>query len=351
MRARASTIPCVLAAIGLAFSPLSAQQVRTERTGAADAVDRRMAVAAVEFLESLNGPRRARAQLAFGDSARLEWEYIPTDRLGLPISAMTGEQRMRVHDLLRTALSASGYLKVTSVMQLEEILRAVETSGFPRSSEGYVVAIFGDPSGEAPWSWRFEGHHVSLNFTSDGDTGPSVTPLFLGSNPAEVRAGTWAGLRVLAEEEDLARELLASLSDEQRAQAIIAEEAPSDILTRNDPVARELPTEGLPASSMTSAQRMLLLGLLEVYAGTVDEAVAEERLEAIRQAGVENLHFAWAGGTLPGEPHYYRIQGPTTLIEFDNVQNSANHVHRVWRDLRDDFGGDVLRRHYLEGGH
>ena len=316
-----------------------------------EAVNGEMAAAASAFLETLNTPRRRVAHLEFEDSARVQWEYIPTYREGLPVAEMTGEQRLAAHRLLRVALSGSGYLKVINVMQLEEVLRAIDTSGFARNAEGYMLAIFGDPASGAPWGWRFEGHHVSLNFTSVRPAELSVTPLFLGSNPAEVRGGMWAGLRVLAEEEDFARALLASMSEEQRERAIYSDEAPNDIVTRNDPVARELPVEGLPASAMTAAQRELLLGLIGVYASTVDDAVAEERLAAIRAAGVDNLHFAWAGGTERGEPHYYRIQGPTTLIEYDNVQNGANHIHSVWRDLRSDFGGDALRRHYESSAH
>ncbi|HUE96268.1 MAG TPA: DUF3500 domain-containing protein [Longimicrobiaceae bacterium] len=314
-------------------------------------VNHAMAEAATAFLESLNAPRLRVAQLAFEDSARVQWEYIPTYREGLPLAEMTGEQRLRAHALLRTALSGAGYLKAISVMQLEEVLRAIDTSGFARNAEGYMFAVFGDPSSGSPWGWRFEGHHLSLNFTSVRPAEISVTPLFLGSNPAEVRGGMWAGLRVLAEEEDVARRLLESLSPEQRARAIYADAAPSDILSRNDPVARELPVEGLPASGMTSAQRSLLLALIGVYAGTVEASVAAERLAAIREAGIENLHFAWAGSTERGAPHYYRVQGPTTLIEYDNVQNGANHIHSVWRDLRSDFGGDVLRRHYETSAH
>jgi hypothetical protein len=315
------------------------------------AVQVAMADAASAFLDSLDPGRRARAHLPFSDSARVTWHYIPGDRAGLPLSSMTAEQRRHAHALLRSGLSGPGYLKVSSVMQLEEVLRGIETDGFPRNVEGYVIAVFGDPSPEAPWGWRFEGHHVSLNFTSVEPEGLATTPLFLGSNPAEVRVGSWAGLRVLAEEEDLARALVLSLPEEQRSRAVFSDRAPADIVTRNDPVARDVPIEGLQVGEMGTGHRALLLRLLEVYASTLDREVAERRLAAIRDAGVENLHFGWAGSTEPGQPHYYRIHGPTLLIEYDNVQSGANHIHTVWRDLRDDFGTDLLRRHYEASPH
>jgi hypothetical protein len=347
-------LPPALIAATLLFwgaPPLHGQGDPAGPSGELEAVQAAMASAATHFLESLDPGRRSRASLPFDDSLRMGWAYIPGARPGLLLADMTGEQRRRAHALLRTALSGPGYLKVTSIMQLEEVLRGIETDGFPRNVEGYVFAIFGDPAGDRPWGWRFEGHHVSLNFTSVRPEALATTPLFLGSNPAEVRVGSWAGLRVLAEEEDLARALLLSLTPQQRGRAIFSERAPPDIVTRNDPVARDVPMEGLPVREMTTDQRLLLLRLLEVYASTLQTDVAQRRLGAIREAGVENLHFAWAGGSEVGGPHYYRIQGPTLLIEYDNVQSGANHIHTVWRDLEDDFGGDMLRRHYETSPH
>jgi hypothetical protein len=342
-------MPLALLFGALVSAPRAAAQAAEggEATAAAQAA---MRAAASDLLASLTGARRERAQLPFEDT-RMEWAYIPGSRAGLPLSDMTAEQRRRTHALLRTVLSGPGYLKVTSIMQLEEVLRAIETAGFPRDLQAYTVAVFGNPAGDEPWGWRFEGHHVSLNFTSVDPEGLSTTPLFLGSNPAEVRAGALAGLRVLAEEEDLARQLVRSLPAEQRARAIVAAAAPSDILTRNDPVARELPIEGLPVGEMNTGGRLLLLRLLEVYAKTLEESIAEARLAGIREAGIDNLRFVWMGGVEPGDPHYYRIQGPTVLIEYDNVQNDANHIHTVWRDLENDFGVDLLRRHYEASSH
>jgi len=310
-----------------------------------------MTAAAIAFVESLNAARRSQAMLPFDDPERMTWAYVPGVRAGITLAELTGPQRMALHAMLRTVLSHPGYLKVVSIMQLEEILRAIETGGFLRSVDAYTVAIFGDPASDEPWGWRFEGHHVSLNFTSVEPYGLSTAPLFLGSNPAEVRNGPLTGFRVLAEEEDLARELVTTLPPEQRARAIVSETAPNDIVTRNDPVAREVPMAGLPAAEMSADHRLLLLRLLETYAGNLESSLAEARLAAIREAGFDNLHFAWMGSTEVGQPHYYRIHGPTVLIEFDNVQNAGNHVHSVWRDLQNDFGGDLLRLHYESADH
>lgn len=310
-----------------------------------------MAAAANAFLESLNAPRRAQAQMAFDDSTRTRWAYVPGWRSGLLLAEMSATQRTRAHELLRTALTGHGYLKITGIMQLEEVLRGLETAGTVRSVEGYALAIFGDPAPDAPWGWRFEGHHISLNFTSIDPTNLSSAPLFLGSNPAEVRAGTWAGLRVLHEEEDAGRALLMSLPEAQRSQAIFSEQAPNDIVTRNDPTVGEVPLAGVPASAMSAESRLLLLRLIDVYASTLEPEIMEPRLAAVRAAGIDNIHFAWAGGVERGQPHYYRLHGPTMLIEYDNVQTNANHSHSVWRDLENDFGGDLLRQHYEHAPH
>lgn len=341
----AATFPALATAqpAGTAGAAPTAEEIRH--------VQEAMAEAAAAFIATLDGGRRGRAILPFDDEARMSWMYVPGVRAGITIAEMTGPQRTALHRLLRTALSHPGYLKVVSIMQLEEILRAIEDGGFLRSVDHYTFAIFGDPTSGEPWGWRFEGHHVSLNFTSVDPLGLSATPLFLGSNPAEVRNGPLTGLRVLAMEEDLARELVTTLPPEQRARAIVSETPPNDILTRNDPAARELPVVGLAAREMSPEHRLLLLRILETYAGNLEETIAEARLAAIREAGFDELHFAWMGSTERGQPHYYRIQGPTVLIEFDNVQNGGNHIHSVWRDLQNDFGVDLLRRHYETSSH
>lgn len=220
-----------------------------------------------------------------------------------------------------------------------------------RDPELYYTWVFGVPHPDSAWGWRFEGHHLSVNVTKVGDEVQVVAPMFMGANPARVPSGPEAGRRLLAAEEDLARALLASLTPEQRARTILAESTFGDIVTRNDPQVRPLELEGLPAGDMTAEQRRQLRALLEVYAGRMAGAAAREQLARIDSAGFDNLRFAWAGSDQVGAAHYYRIHGPTLLVEYDNTQNGANHIHSVWRDLQNDFGGDLLRQHYQEHRH
>ncbi len=311
-----------------------------------------VAEATAAFLASLSDEQRERALFAFDDEQRFDFHFIPRPRRGLPLADMKLPQRRAAHDLLQAALSNQGYLKVTHVMQLESILRELENDPDRRDPEKYYISIFGLPGGAGPWGWRIEGHHLSLNFTSVTDE-LSVTPAFYGSNPAEVRTGPYAGLRVLAAEEDLGRALVTMLTGEQRAQAVIAATAPSDVITSADREARIETLEGLPAWLMTPEQKDLLWRIVDLYAQNLEAEQAERHLARIVAADIDSLYFAWAGSLERGEPHYYRIHGPTDLFEYDNTQNGANHVHSVWRNFENDFGLDLLRRHYdtAEPGH
>jgi hypothetical protein len=306
--------------------------------------------AARVYLSTLRPALRREVLLSFADGDRQNWHYVPRRRRGVTLKEMNEPERRAAHALLRSALSSRGYEKATGVIELEGILREIETFGWFRDPGLYTLTIFGEPSETSPWGWRFEGHHLSLNFSSVGRDLVSSTPSFFGANPARVPSGPRAGWRVLSKEEDLARDLLSSLTAAQRARAIVSATAPADIVMspgrRNPP-----PAEGLPVSDMTSAQRAALLGLVAEYLGNVRAGVADERRKEIEAAGVEKIRFAWAGATDRGRGHYYRIQGPTFAIEYDNTQNGANHVHSVWRDLRHDFGADLLRRHYEESPH
>lgn len=305
--------------------------------------------AAHAFLATLDAEQGARATRPFDDAERFEWFFTPVSRTGLPLKAMTTEQRDAALRLLQSATSSQGYLKATGVMHLEGILAVLEGRPDRRDPEDYHFWIFGTPSSDRPWGWRFEGHHISLNFTStDGIT--VSTPSFIGANPARVPTGPFAGWRLLANEEDLARALARSLDSAQRTRAIISDTAPRDIITGNDRHASLERTEGLPVAAMTDPQRALLLRLVAEYMDNADPAIAGPRLARIEEAGLDRLHFAWAGSVDVGEPHYYRIHGPTVLIEYDNTQNDANHIHSVWRDLENDFGQDLLRRHYESAG-
>jgi hypothetical protein len=234
-------------------------------------------------------------------------------------------------------------------LQLERILGELENNPEYRDPGQYFVSIFGTPSSEAPWGWRFEGHHLSLNFSTLGAE-IAVTPAFWGSNPAKVPEGTYAGWRVLNAEIDMARSLMATFSDDQLSTVVIATDAPRDIITGNSREARLDAFEGLSYADMNQEQRGHLWALVELFAHNLKSDIAQTELDRIEEAGLENLHFAWAGSREEGAAHYYRIHGPVTLIEYDNTQNNANHIHTVWRDLADDFGRDILRAHYDQSG-
>ncbi len=297
-------------------------------------------------LVTLDADQRLRGMFAFDSPERFNFHFVPRPRRGLSLKDMSPAQRTATHDLLRTALSPRGYTKVAGIIELEELLFQLSNRNPFRDPEQYFLTFFGEPSDEAPWGWRFEGHHLSLNFSSVAGGLFSSTPAFMGANPAEVRSGAASGKRVLAAEEDLGRALVRALDPSRRGQATLSASAPDDIITGADRYARLARFEGLPASAMTETQVAMLWRIVEEYAHNLHAELADAQLARIRDAGIENLHFAWAGSVEPGRPHYYRIHGPTVLFEYDNVQNNANHIHTVWRDLDNDFGDDVLRRHY-----
>ena len=292
-------------------------------------------------------PREAREQmqLPLDSPERSRWHYVPGARAGIPLARLDATQQTLVDGLLQSALSAQGFDKAKAIVAHESILAELE--GNPRRDpQLYYTVVFGDPGPTAPWAWRFEGHHLSVNAMHVDGATQVVAPLFMGSNPARVPTGPKAGLRLLAVEEDLARTLVRMLSDEQRARAMLSTRAFSDIVTRNDPKVRDLAVEGVAAGDLTQPEQSQLRKLVEVYAQRMAPAAAREQLERIERAGFAKLHFGWAGSIETGKPHYYLIHGPTVLIEYDNTQNDANHIHSVWRDLERDFGGDLLRAHY-----
>jgi hypothetical protein len=313
--------------------------------------DQVVRTAATAFLALLDADARAKATYAMDDEERFNWHFVPRERNGLPLKEMTGEQRAAAHALLGATVSAQGYLKANAIIELERILGVLENRPDRRDPEQYFVTIFGDPSSDEPWAWRFEGHHLALNFTSA--TGELVVtgPAFWGANPATVPSGPKAGLRVLGDEETVARDLVHSLTDEQRTVAIIQDEAPRDIITGADRRAVLEAYEGLPASDMSERQRQALHGLIAVYLHNMEDGSARAWMHRILEMDPARIYFAWAGGLEPGQGHYYRVHTPDFLIEYDNTQSDANHIHAVWRDLKDDFGEDLLRGHYDTSDH
>ena len=309
-----------------------------------------MAEGANNFLAALTSGQRVKAVFEFKDGERFDWHFVPKARKGLPIKDMTPPQRLLAHALLSSGMSQRGYMKATTIMSLEQVLHDLENQAPHRNPDLYYVTVFGQP-GPAAWGWRVEGHHLSLNFTVADDQVLSVTPSFFGANPAEVLSGPRKGLRVLGAEEDLARKLVKSLNPQQCKSAILTNTAPQDILTGADRTAKALAPMGISAAKLTKPQQELLLALVKEYAFRYRAEIADADLKAIQKLGVNKLHFAWAGGLEARQGHYYRIQGPTFLLEYDNTQNDANHIHSVWRDLHNDFGGDLLRKHYEEAPH
>ena len=298
------------------------------------------------FLASLDDQQLAKAKIDFQSDERENWHFIPKARKGLPIRELTPAQKSLAHSLLSAGLSTRGYIKATEIMSLEDILKQLEQGSGPvRDPEGYFFSVFGEPSETGTWAYRVEGHHISLNFTVvNGKI--ADTPQFFGANPAEVKDGPRRGLRVLAHEEDYARAVIDALSPEQRKTAIVNDVAYKDILTS---ASRKAALDGQPSgikkSALNTQQRQLLQRLVEEYANNMAPELAMERMMMVKQAG-DNLYFAWAGMTGKGQPHYYRIQSTAFLIEYDDTQNDANHIHTVWRDFEKDFGRDLLKEHY-----
>jgi hypothetical protein len=311
-----------------------------------------MAEAATRFLEALTPDQRELARFEFEHEERKNWHYVPRPRQGIPWNQLSLDQQHLAHALLGSALSAQGLLKTASIIRLEEILRELERGRGPVRDPGlYYLTIFGQPGPQATWGWRLDGHHLSLNLTLIEGQPVSLTPTFLGANPATVPSGPQAGLRVLAAEEDLGRRLITSLDADQRPVAILPGAVPSDIILSPQRAARRLEPAGLSMDRMTVSQREILWSLIQTYVRNYRTELAEADLRKIREAGSGRIHFAWAGGLEPGEPHYYRVQGPTFILEYDNVQNNANHIHTVWRDSANDFGADLLRQHYETHPH
>lgn len=305
---------------------------------------------AVDILASLSPEQSEIARYAFADSERQKWHFSVVPRRGLDMRQMTEAQKEMTFSLLQTTLSESGYQKARDIMQLERVLQELEklpVENDRRNPQKYFLTVFGDPAGEAPWGWRFEGHHLSLNFSSV-DRQLAVTPAFWGSNPAIVREGSAAGREVLKAEQDLGRELVKSLNPAQLATALIADDAPDEIVTYVAARASLDKLEGLPVKEMTDAQKALLRELLAVYINNMEAELARQEWDKLESRGFDELYFAWAGGLELGDRHYYRIHSPYLLIEYDNTQNDANHIHTVWRDLENDWGDDLLRKHLHE---
>ena len=311
-----------------------------------------MTKAAKRFVESLSGDQRDKTIYEYMDGERIFWYYPPVNRHGIPLRDMDDDQRQLAYSLMETGLTDRSFDQAKLIIEHESVLGPLEkeagVTSFVRDPDLYYWTVFGDPaSDKEPWGWRVEGHHISLNFSLWGDKFISMTPFFFGANPAEVRKGPKKGLRILDQREDLAFELMNSLDQGQTSKATIYGEAPYDILTYNASRVSLPPEEGLPASKMNNTQKDILRNLVNVYVNQVRTDMAQEKLQRLEEEGFDGLHWAWGGPVEEGKEHYYRIHGGNFVVEFDNRQNGANHIHSVWRDVENDFANDVLREHLL----
>ena len=345
----------------LAFASLLSAQDNPEDSIPLQApVTEEMAAAAQALLATMDDEARRQRMLGISkqehlllsleDEARRDWSYWPRPRTGLSLELMTARQRTLTHELLSALLSAKGHLKIVHIMELDEVLGALEEVGLPRGVEDYFLTFFGTPSVGAPWAWRFEGHHVSLSVTVT-PAAVTVTPSFLGANPAEIRSGWLTGFRALRAEEDLGRALVLSLDAEQRSEAVIAAEAPRDIFSGNlgkdqrdwEAWRTTLRAQGIAVSALDDAQRTLVRRIIDEVITTYRPEISTAYLRTI---DLDDLSFAWMGSLQRRTPHYYRLQGGDFVFEYDNSQNNGNHIHSVWRSLMRDYGEDLLEDHY-----
>jgi len=326
----------------VAFSP---------RAAVAHEAGAQMAAIAKVYLAALTPEQKAKTAFDFAAAERENWHFIPRERKGLPLKEMTPQQRLLAHALLNTGLSFRGSAKAVTIMSLEEVLYQMEgaeeskraATREKRDPEKYFVSIFGEPADQGSWGWRVEGHHLSLNFTIKDGQLLRATPAFMGTNPGEIRQGPLTGLRVLAVEEELGRELVKSLSPEQFKTAFVDAVAPKEMITAAEHKVTALSPAGLADTELNEQQKSMLTRLIDEYLERMRPEIADEARAEIKQSGP--VFFAWAGGKERGEPHYYRVQGKTFLLEYDNTQNDANHVHSVWRSFDGDFGRDLLGEH------
>ncbi len=305
------------------------------------------------FLAALTPEQKAQASFPMDSPERENWHFVPReDRKGMAIRDMKPEQGILARGLLNTGLSNRGQLKAATIMSLEEILFQMESAADPsktdeirqkRNPVKYFISIFGTPSLTGTWGWRVEGHHFSLNYTVKDGQLFRATPSFFGTNPGEVRQGPRAGLRVLGNEEDLGRKLVTSLNADQWKKCLVETTAPKEMITSDQHHVNPLQPDGIADSDLTAEQKEGLDQVIHEFLFRIRPDVAKERWDEIKKAG--NIHFAWAGEKEKGKPHYYRVQGPSFLLEYDNTQNDANHIHTVWRDFNGDFGQDILAEH------
>ncbi|WP_075348787.1 DUF3500 domain-containing protein [Algoriphagus marinus] len=306
-----------------------------------------------DFIDSLSPEQRKKAVLDFEDQRKLDWHFFPSTmflREGIPLDELNSLQLDKLEKLMLTFLSKSGYEKVEKIKGLEDVLRTISGDSIMRDPGKYFTTFYGDPTKDQVWAMSFEGHHVSLNFTVvDGKV--SSTPRFLGANPAMIPEGPRKGDRTLQEEEDLGFDLINSFSEGQKQKAIFQEESFKDIVSFNIPKVDPFAPVGIQYSELDVEQQKKLMRLIDEYLNTMPKKSAIERRNKIMEEDLSDIYFGWVGALNLGSAHYYRIQGKSFLVEFDNSQNKANHIHTVWRDFDGDFGRDLIHEHLQSSPH
>ena len=308
------------------------------------------------FINSLSEELKAQTVFTLDDEERFNMNYVPLTRKGARFHDFDETQKATAIDLLKSSLSEEGYRKSKEIRSLEAILRVIENDDDDKMPDGrprrdplnYHFSIFGSPSSGTPWGWRFEGHHLSLNFTSSDNKISSATPIFFGTNPGVIKITGHKDKEVLKKETALSFKLVNSLSPDQLKKALFADVAPIEIITTTQRKVEGFEQKGIFYNDLTVDQKRMFHDLIDLYLNNYEKKFSEEYREKIEKAGIENLSFSWAGSLEPGIPNYWCIQGPVLLIEYDNTQTNANHVHTVVRDPTNDYGEDTLKKHYEE---
>jgi len=307
----------------------------------------------IDFLNSLNARQRAKAVLDLDDPKKEDWHFFPSTmfvREGISIEELNSEQRDNLHELLQSMLSKSGYETTMEIIELENVLRTLSGDTIMRNPEKYFTTFYGNPISDDIWSMSFEGHHISLNLTVSGEE-IIASPRFFGANPARIPSGAREGDRTLDVEEDMGFGLLNSMDKAQLEKTIFRKEPYREIVSQNLPKITPMDPVGISYSELNTAQQKMLIELIDQYISVMPENVAKKRREKVMLEDLNDLHFGWVGANQLGAAHYFRIQGKTFLIEFDNSQNNANHIHTVWRDFDGDFGRDLIHEHLQTSPH
>ncbi|MBY0477221.1 MAG: DUF3500 domain-containing protein [Chitinophagaceae bacterium] len=308
---------------------------------------------ALTVIHSFDSEQKTKSVFPFDEMSRYDWHYLPPSlipRRGVCLKDLDSSQKKNVYALLKSFLSEKGFLRTQDIMNNEYYLKELEPNMIHRIPENHFIAFYGTPAKDSVWGWKFSGHHIALNFTIVNNQ-LALTPIFFGVYPAEIKEGKNKGRRIIKEEEDIGFELINMLTSEQKAKAIFQSKAFSDIVTTNAIQVGPLTPVGIVANDLTTQQKNILNKLIVSHLSSMPTKIAEMRMKRIVSEDFNQIRFGWAGGFIKGVPHYYRIQGKTFLIEFDNTTHNANHIHIVWRDFNGDFGVDLLNEHYKKSKH